>query len=323
MRFRKNNKISSKVKSPKSRSILLYLCFVVISAIFWGFITFNKTVQQDVEFQFEITNVPEGVTFIDDAPTLINITVRDKGSAFIRYAFNSPVVKVKFSDFCNMNSGYFKMNTVQLRNAVKKALYRESTIVSILPDAINLKFTNLPGKMVPIRLDLDIDPAIQYVVNGAPILSQDSVMIYSDRKNLSEINEVYTYKVQESGLTDTLRREVTIALINGVKIEPRTVRLIYPVEQLIAKRKLVPISMRNIPERLHFVLLPSSVEVTYLVPKSLYKKNQDDITAVVDFNSIDLTSKSNKAAVMIGECPAVYKNVEVTTDSVEYIIDKR
>ncbi len=317
-------KFKIRAKSKLTRSILLYLVFVVISAMFWYFITLNKDVQQDITFQFEITNLPKSVTMIDDAPSVINVTVRDKGSAFLKYSlFSSLKIKVNFADFAEANSGYFRMNAVQLRNAVKKHLNREALIVSLLPSEINLKFTNLPGKKVPIRPDWNIEANIQYEVYGTPTLSQDSVMVYSDRETLAEINEVYTYHAEATNLTDTLRRELTIAPIRGAKIVPRTVTLMVPVEQLIEKHKNVNITVRNTPPDVNFVLFPSMVEVSYLVPKSLYKVNRDDIKLIVDYNSIDLTSKSNKAAVMLSEYPGVYKNVELLTDSVEYIIEKR
>lgn len=319
-----SGKFKFRVKSETSRSILLYLVFVVISAMFWYFITLNKDVQQDVTFQFEITGIPKEVTMIDDAPSSINVTVRDKGSAFLKYSlFMTPKIKVKFSDFAESNSGYFKMNAVQLRNAVKMQLNREAIVVSLLPDDILLKFTNLPGKKVPIRPDWNIQTNFQYEVNGPLVLSQDSVMVYSDRETLAEINEVYTYHAEATDLTDTLRRDLTIAPIRGAKIEPRTVSLMVPVEQLIEKHKRINITVRNTPPNVNFVIFPSSADVSYLVPKSMYKINRDDIKLIVDYNTVNLSSKSNKAPVIISEYPGVYRNMELLTDSVEYIIENR
>lgn len=311
------------IRPSKSKSVLLYLVFVLISAVFWCFITLNKTVQQDISYRLEITNIPSEVTLIDDIPASINVAVRDKGSAFVKYLFGvEPIIKVRFSDFSDSNTGYFRMNSLQIRNAVKKLLNREATIVSILPDAISLKFTSLPGKKVPIRFDMEIEPDIKYVVNGVPVMEFDSVMVYSDRETLAEINEVYTYHVQESGLTDTLRREVTIAPVVGARVVPRTIHIMVPIEQLIAKRKQVPITVRNLPEKVQLLLSPSVVEAKYLVPKSLFKNNSNDITAIVDYNTFNWASSSNKVAVFVGESPAVYKNIELLPDSVEYIIEK-
>lgn len=308
-----------------TRSVLLYLLFVVIAALFWCFITLNKSIQQDLSFSVEYVGLPQGVTMIDKLPTTINVTVKDRGSSFVKYYFSSDnKIQIKFSDFADNASGTFKMTSVQLRNILKKTLNRDATIVSIYPESMNLKFTTSPGKKVPIRYDLDIEPDLKYVINGTTETSLDSVMVYSDRRTLSTIDEVYTYHVKETGLTDTLRRKVVLSPIAGVRIIPNVVDVMVPIEQVILKRKMVPVSVRNLPPGINVVVLPSTVEVSYLVPKSLYKDEarDNDVTVVVDYNTIDVTSKNKKAAISVGEAPAVFKNVEVGVDSVEYIIEK-
>ena len=84
-RKKKPTKEGWHVYSPKTKSILLYLFFVLISAVFWGFVTFNQNVQQDMAIPLEITNIPENVTMISTPPTTITITVKDKGSSFLKY----------------------------------------------------------------------------------------------------------------------------------------------------------------------------------------------------------------------------------------------
>ncbi len=320
-----NIRTKTKVKSKKTKSILLYVFFVFVSAVFWCFITLNKTVQQDLTFELHITDIPQGVTLIDELPTTINVTLKDKGSAFVRpILFGNPQITIKFSDFSNSLTGHFKLNTVQLRNAIKKKINREAIIVSILPNEIDVKYTVLPGKKVPIRYDLRVEPNLQYVLNGAPVLSQDSVMVYGDRVTLAEINEVYTYLVQESNLTDTLRREMTIQKIKNARIIPETVTITVPIEQLIAKKKTVDITIRNLPDNnVKIALYPLRVEASYLIPKSLYKRNDNDITAIVDYNSIDWAAKTSKVEVIVGEAPAIYKNIEITPDSVEFWLEKQ
>lgn len=314
---------NDKTKRAKlTRSVLLYLFFVFISAIFWCFVTLNKTTQQDVTFSIEITEIPSKVTFITDPPTAISVSIRDKGVSFLRYMMGDPPkLRLKFSEFSDPNTGQFTINAVQLRNLVKRIVGRDATVVSVMPEAIKVKYTKL-CKKVPIRLDATVKPDIRYVVTGYPVLSQDSVTVYGDAETLGEISEVYTYHVDERDITDTLRRDVTIAPIVGAKIVPRTVHMTVPVEQLILKRKMIPVTLRNNPASVKIVVFPSTVEATYLVPKSLFKINRNDITAIVDYNSINFKSSSNKVAVRVGESPAIYRNVELSTDSVEFIIER-
>ena len=315
------NKIRERLREkPRTKSILLYLFFVVISAVFWSFLTFNRDVQLDIEVPVEL-NTPANVHLLSKVPDTLTVTVRDRGYRFFTYLFHkTPTLKLRLSDYSDGNDS-FKIDQSNLKKAISNVLSKHGTIVSVLPESINIKFTDLPGKKVPVRSDIIVEPREDYTLVGALIQSHDSVLVFSDAKTLSEINEVYTYHVEETDLTDTLRRKVTIAPINGAVVEPRSIEIMIPIEKLVSQKRSVKIVVRNAPAGVKMLLFPSDVEVSYRSPES---RIQDDaeITTVVDYNSVDFNSRSNKVKVIIGEMPAVYKNVILSPDSVEYIIEK-
>ena len=307
-------------ESPRTRSILLYLFFVVISAIFWSFLTFNSDVQLELEVPIEISK-PNNVHLLNKVPDTLTVTVKDRGYRFFSYLFHkSPKITLRSSDYSDGNSS-FKIDQSHLKKALASVLNKQATIVSVLPESINIKFTDLPGKKVPVKTDIVVEPREDYTQYGALIQSQDSVLVFSDAKTLSEINEVYTYHVEELNLTDTLRRRVTIAPINGAVVEPRSIDIIVPIEKLKQQTRSVKIAVRNAPAGVKMLLFPSDVEVKYLSPVSRITEDAG-ITAVVDYNSVDFNSPSNKVKVMIGEVPAAYQDVRFSNDSVEYIIEK-
>jgi len=307
-------------ESPRTRSILLYLCFVVISAIFWCFLTFNGNVKLDLEVPVKVS-LPDNVHLLSRVPDTLTVTVSDKGYRFFSYLFHkTPTLTLRFGDY-NDGSGYFKVDQSHLKKALAAVLNKHATIVNVLPENINIRFTDLPGKKVPVKTDIIVEPREDYTLYGALIQSRDSVLVFSDAKTLSEINEVYTYHVEETDLTDTLRRKVTIAPINGAVIEPRAIDIMVPIEKLKSQSRTVRIVVRNAPAGTKMLLFPSDVEVTYRSPLSRIK-DEAGITAVVDYNSIDFSSPSNKVKVMIGEVPAAYQEVKFSHDSVEYIIEK-
>ena len=307
-------------ESPRTRSILLYLFFVVISAIFWSFLTFNSDVQLELEVPIEISK-PNNVHLLNKVPDTLTVTVKDRGYRFFSYLFHkSPKITLRLSDYSDGNSS-FKIDQSHLKKALASVLNKQATIVSVLPESINIKFTDLPGKKVPVKTDILVEPREDYTQYGALIQIQDSVLVFSDAKTLSEINEVYTYHVEELNLTDTLRRRVSIAPINGAGVEPRSIDIIVPIEKLKQQTRSVKIAVRNAPAGVKMLLFPSDVEVKYLSPVSRITEDAG-ITAVVDYNSVDFNSSSNKVKVMIGEVPAAYQDVRFSNDSVEYIIEK-
>ena len=315
------NKIRERLReSPRMRSILLYLFFVVISAIFWSFLTFNSDVQLDIEVPVEMSK-PNNVHLLAKVPDTLTVTIRDRGYRVLSYMFHkTPKVVLRFSDYSDGNS-VFKIDQSHLKKALSTVLNKHANIISVLPESINIKFTDLPGKKVPVKTDILVEPREDYTLYGALIQSQDSVLVFSDAKTLSEINQVYTYHVEEKDLTDTLRRRVNIAPINGAVIEPRAIDIVVPIEKLKTQTHNVKIVVRNAPHGVKMLLFPSDVQVTYRSPVSRIKDDAG-ITAVVDFNAVDFSSPSNKVKVMIGEIPAAYQDVKLSHDSVEYIIEK-
>ena len=315
------NKLQNKLKrSPRTRTILLYLFFVVISAVFWSFLTFNRDLKLDIKVPVTIT-MPDNVHLLSRVTDTLTVTVTDRGYRFFSYMFRkSPSLTLRFGDY-NDGNGYFKVDQSHLKKALAAVLNKHATIESVLPENINIKYTDLPGKKVPVKTDIIVEAREDYTLYGALIQSLDSVLVFSDAKTLNEINEVYTYHVEEKNLTDTLRRKVTIAPINGAVIEPRAIDITVPIEKLKSQTRTVKIVVRNAPQGVKMLLFPSDVEVTYRSPISRIK-DDTDITAVVDYNEVDFASPSNKVKVMIGEMPAAYQDVTLSHDSVEYIIEK-
>ena len=315
------DKIREKMQeSPRTRSVLLYISFVIISAVFWSFLTFNRDVQLDVEVPVEMS-LPKNVHLLAKVPDTLTVTIKDRGYRFLTYLFQkTPKLTLRFTDYSDGNSN-FKIDQSHLKKALARILHKNATIVSVLPESINIKFTDLPGKKVPVKTDILVEPREDYTLYGALIQSQDSVLVFSDAKTLSEINEVYTYHVEETDLTDTLRRKVTIAPINGTVIEPRAIDIVVPIEKLKSQTRNVKIVVRNAPPGVKMLLFPSDVEVTYRSPVSRITEDAG-ITAVVDYNSVDNSTPGNKVKVMIGETPASYQDVKLSHDSVEYIIER-
>ena len=121
-------------------------------------------------------------------------------------------------------------------------------------------------------------------------------------------------------MTDTLRRRITIAPINGTVIEPRAIDITVPIEKLMEQKREIKIVVRNAPPGIKMLLFPSAVEVSYRAPVSRVKEDSG-ITAVVDYNTLTSTP-GNKVKVSIGEMPASYQDVKLSHDSVEYIIER-
>lgn len=303
-----------------TRTTMQYLAFVFISFLFWAFLSLNNNVQYDIEMPIKITDIPDSSTIISDIPEHVSVNVKDKGLALLKIILGrTPSLNIKFKEYAMADGLFFVPNT-ELRRKIRNGFENTTTIQGVSLDNISLKYTNLPGKKVPVRLDLDIRPNMQYIIYGALSQDVDSVLVFSDRNTLAAIDEVYTYRVEERELTDTLLRTVAIAPIDGVKIVPQRIQLTIPVEPLISKKVNIPIRVKNMPNNINVITFPSVVEASFLVPFSQYRKNYP-FEAVADYRDITYM-RNNKLPIKVEESPALYNSISLAQDSVEYLIEK-
>ena len=132
------DKLQERLKeSPRTRSILLYLFFVVISAVFWSFLTFNGDVQLEVEVPVEISK-PSNVHLLSKVPDTLSVIVRDRGYRFFTHIFQkTPKLTLRLTDYSDGN-GFFKVDQSHLKKALAPILNKHVTIVSVLPEAVIL-----------------------------------------------------------------------------------------------------------------------------------------------------------------------------------------
>ncbi len=310
--------------SRRTNSIILYITCLVISFLFWLFLTLNNETQKDLSLPLKLEAVPDSTTIISGLPDVVKVSVRDKGSSLLRYDFgNEPTMTVDFLE-CADGNGSLKISSIEMLARVRRLFNNTTAVVAVSPDSLSVKYTNMPGKRVPVKVDIKVTPDFRYVINGATMLSDDSVTVYSDRNTLGNVTSVQTRRISESGLTDTLTRTIGFVHVAGAKFVPDEVTVKVPIEPLIAKKQNVNIDVVNLPIGVNVITFPSTVGASFLVPQSMYGKKMD-IKAVVNYNDI-LKSPDNdatsKVAVKIVEVPAECRGVSLTSDSVEYIVEK-
>lgn len=308
------------LSSSKGRDILLYLVFVVISFAFWAILSLNNLIQDNYKVMFRITGIPQGVTMINDYPREFNVTVKNNGYVLLKYMIgDNPEITVDFKEYANGN-GQMLISRQEMEDMLVAEFGSGTSIVSFSPESLSIKYTSLPGKKVPVEIFGDYVANFQYVVNGEIVAVPDSVTIYSDAGNLSAINKVRTEKIISRNLTDSLYVKIAIQNIKDVRAVPDSVDVMIPVEPLVTKRSSIPVIVKNLPENVSVVVFPSYVQVSYLLPMSLYNDRLDDkFEASVDYG--DIQGNKAKLPVRIEIAPEIYQNIQLETDSVEYVIE--
>lgn len=305
--------------SGKFKDLRLFFIFVLVSGVFWFILALNDVGQSDFQVKVELVDVPDSVTFIEDPPSVINVSVRNKGTSLLRRKFmDAPVMRIPFNEYSE--NGRLRVSSAAVMAQLRAIFGTASTINVNSRDSISVPFTMAPGKLVPVKVVTDITTALGKVVNGRPKVDVREVKVFSVRSIRDTIMYVSTEPIVLRDLSDPVTVSVGLRPIKGVRFEPSTVKVMIPVEPLENRKTYVPVTPLGVPQGESLVLFPQKVEVSYLVPMS----RKDDFPAesfrvVADYSDISPTSTAMVKIKLVQTPPGV-ENAVLHQDSIEYTI---
>lgn len=308
-----------KLRSTRSfHNVLLYIGFVVISAAFWFILALNDNSQKTFEVQLRINNVPDSITFIEEPPQGMHVTIRDRGTSLLRYGIlRRPVLDIEFQE--HADHGVFRYSAADLYSSLRQTFGASAQVTSVSLDSLHNTYTSEPGRKVPLRVICNVTAAAGYMVTSTPTQTPREVTIYSSYAWADTITAVYTDPLVKRGLRTSEKISVRIHPIPGIKIEPTHADVNIHVEPLVKKKSTIPITVANVPSDESLLLFPANVEVTYFVPMNRFNNEKVDIVVEADYNDL-ATKRGRRLPIRVRKSGKEFVNVTLLTDSVEYTI---
>ncbi len=308
------------LRTNQGRNFLTFIIFLAISTVFWLLLALNDDIQKDYQIPVQLEDFPENITLLSGYEPSLSVTIKDKGSSLMRFEWgNRPNLKLKYDDFIRQYDSILIYRSSPLNSSVRGIFGSAASIVTIRPDSLRLIYTTNPGIKMAITVNSDIHTQPQYAYAGHPIISVDSVTVYSNSPDRYKTHTISTRPIVLAELTDTVSVDAQLDAAPGARVIPSTVRITFPVEPLVAKKQSVPIEVVNIPFGQKIVTFPSITEVSYLIPKSMYNAQNVAVRATVDYNDISRNDKT--LYISLSRLPAYYKNPSLSPEQVEYVIE--
>lgn len=305
------------------RNALTFFVFLIISTVFWFLMALNDEVQHDFRLPVALSGFPEDLTIISGATATVNVTVKDKESSLMKFAWGGmPQLRLAYDEFLKSGENSLVFSVNQLNSAVRGAFGPTATVLAVRPDSLNLTYTLNPGVKTRVSVDVDARTQPQCIQYGPVTMSPDSVMLFSNSKELYSVAELETAPVVLRDLADTTVVEARLVVPDGMRAIPATVTLSVPVEPLVSKTRRVELQVVDAPAGHRLVPFPSVVEVSFLMPKSLYNKENSPVRAFVEYPAVMPDGASSSSLpVRVGVMPPYYRNVQVSPAAVEFVIE--
>lgn len=314
------------MKLPKSTSrgknLLTFALFVLVAFVFWMLLSLDDYVERDFDVPIEFADIPPQATLLNTPPQTVSVTVRGKGSQLIRFLWGGamPTLKVTQENYVSGRKNQLFVSRARMEALLRNYFGNGISINTCRPDSVKLEYTMRPGVKLPLIIESHVTADRKSIVSGPLHANVDSITVYSTGPIPRSLKAVYTTKLTALNVTDTTRYRVKLKAVPNIKMVPSEVIVTVPVEPLIAKRKMVHPEVTNVPIGTSVICFPTKVEVSYLVPMSLYSEDFH-LVAYADYQ--DIKPGVEKIPLTVSLTSDLIKSVSLKPDSVEYIVQHR
>lgn len=226
------------------RNFGLKMLALAIAALLWFTMAGDHIVERIVRVPLEMQNRPERLELVGNPPDQVEVRLRGSSGLLSRLQ-PGDIVAILDLEAARPGSRLFHLRTDQVRTPFGIA------VSQVIPQTINLAFELGESRVVPIRADVEGEPAPGYVL-GLVTVAPSSVEVIGPSSDLYALREATTEPVVIDGLSRSFDETVTVGVDDSALRlrEPlsATVRveiLPSPIERTFGTVRVEP---RNTPE---------------------------------------------------------------------------
>jgi len=306
------------------KEFLIFLFFLVISALFWLTTTLNETYEKELAVPLELTEVPRNVVITDSLPASVRFTVRDKGFFLMSYLYGDHIrpVKLSFQTYADKQNGTGQIAVSEVQRLFAQQLFGSTKITSVKADRLAFGFNYGQSRKVPVKLAGKVTPAKNFHLTRVEI-QPEKVTVYAQKNLLDSIRWLTTVATNFQNFEDTLRSSVRLSAPKGVKVVPSAVQVTLYTDVLTEESVEVPVTTLNTPDDKILRTFPSRVKVLFTVGATQFRKvSADQFTVEADYNEV-ADHASEKCTLRLKEWPHQVKNARLESEQVDYLVEKK
>jgi len=312
--------------SNRWNNTLVFFCFVLLASCFWALQYFYQKFDFEVPVPIRYVNTPARVALSGNLPKEITLYVQDKGNAYLSYSRK----KKKQSFFININlesissSGTsYTIEQPVLLNLINEKLISTTQLKSFYPDKLEINYSILAQKELPVIINGTIFPALGYLFSDSIFIEPAKVLAYGDENNLDTFHEIQTTALDYDNIDKNWTALVDLQIPEGVRLSVEQVKLSANVEEFTERTFELPIVCNNLPSHLKIHFFPSKVDLNVRVGLSKYSQlSKSNFEIAVDYN--DLVAKNSmNCSLNLTKKPLWLKSYSIVPDVIEFLLEQK
>ena len=316
-------KLTQKLKAFLfSKDALSFLFFLLLSAAFWFSNTANKTRETSITVPIRYNALPPNYVISNQPPQEIKLNIKDEGMNLFSYSKKRLIpLNIDLSRI-DANKDFFKLSSEQILSKLSHYLHPTTSILGFSPDSIYVQYEKMDEMILPVKLNVDIELAQQYILSDTIQLVPNHITVYGSEDALKNLKEVETEHLTLKQMKDSVSLKVRLIPVESLNFSTDAVDVNIKTEMFTEKRVQIPINFINVPEHLSIKSFPAVADVTYNIGLSHYNTKYDIITLMVDYNDMKQNKQEKQKLKIINASSKIF-NIKMVPNEVEFIIEEK
>ena len=307
------------------KKTLTFLFFLLLAFGFWLLQSLQQPFERVIVIPIHYTNIPNEIVLNNNVPAEIKVTVRDKGTALLKYTVSKKryeELEINLEKIDRKKSVYI-VSSKELVTEISNYLLPNATLVSSVPDFLNIEYQSLQKKELPIALSGKLTPSSGYMLIDTALFTPSKVYAYGAKTILDSISFIYTENISIADIQSPITKSVKLMAPRGINLDRAEVELNVSAEEFTEKIIQVPVICRNLPQNYKIHIFPSSVEIICSVALVNYGKI-DVINFEIGIDYFDLLKSQNYTAnVTLMKKPGWITSYRINPEKVEFLIEQK
>lgn len=303
-----------------NKKVITFFICLILASLLWLVNAINRDYQYTLKIPVKFLNLPSDKIVVGEIPEKLDVTIKTSGLKLLLIKsrkLNTDLV----IDF-NILKSNAKSQAYSIGNGniyLKPYLNFDVTIIKIRPDTLFFSSDLSKSKIVPVKLNSDIDFEKGYELLSHPVINPSFITITGDSISLSKIDTVYTSALNLKNLKQNFSSEIQLKKTNSnINYSQKSVGVTLLVDRYTENTLSIPISVINNPNNQKIKLLPEEIEIKYSVAMSNFNGvDKTSFKAIVDINKMN--SNTKYLNIELVRIPSDIKIISVIPDKISFL----
>lgn len=310
--------ISSYLKRKNAKRFSI---FFLVAFIFLIFSKLSNDYTQNIKLRVQIANTQDEIVLKKDSTNIIDAFVKAKGFSMLSFLFsNTEDIVLDSKTDVTTRPDHFIFDVQSHKFLIEEQLGKSYDLLTLSPDTLNLYYSKLASKKVPLVLESDVKYSVGYDIKGEFSTNIDSIKIVGSANEVDSIHKIKTKKLILNDVNKDISEhvEVNVSKYKNIEVFPKVVEVKAKVTRFTEGTIEVPVTLVNKPKDLEINFFPKTVSVAYYVDLENYKLiKKGDFIVECDFMAVE--ENQTYLVPRVTKKPEFIKRANIKQNRIDFI----